>query len=98
MFLALRELRFARGRFTLMGIVIALISLLVVMLSGLLVDEPTAALDRRRSHEVVQLLADRAHQSGVTVVMVTHDRDVLEHCDSVLEMVDGRLGAPALVA
>lgn len=29
MFLALRELRFARGRFTLMGIVIALISVLV---------------------------------------------------------------------
>lgn len=35
MFLALRELRFARGRFTLMGIVIALISVLVVLLSGL---------------------------------------------------------------
>ena len=35
MFLALRELRFARGRFTLMGIVIALISILVVLLSGL---------------------------------------------------------------
>ncbi|MCR2792018.1 ABC transporter ATP-binding protein [Microbacterium sp. zg.Y625] len=62
--------------------------------SLLLVDEPTAALDRRRSHEVVQLLADRAHDAGVAVVMVTHDRDVLEHCDRVLEMVDGRLGAP----
>ncbi|TRY17056.1 ABC transporter permease [Tessaracoccus rhinocerotis] len=35
MFLALRELQFARGRFTLMGIVIALISVLVVLLSGL---------------------------------------------------------------
>ena len=35
MFLALRELRLARGRFTLMGIVIALISVLVVLLSGL---------------------------------------------------------------
>lgn len=35
MFLALRELRFARGRFTLMGVVIALISVLVVRLSGL---------------------------------------------------------------
>ncbi len=35
MFLALRELRFARGRFTLMGTVIALISVLVVLLSGL---------------------------------------------------------------
>lgn len=35
MFLALRELRFARGRFTLMGVVIALIAVLVVLLSGL---------------------------------------------------------------
>lgn len=35
MFLALRELRFARGRFALMGAVIALISVLVVLLSGL---------------------------------------------------------------
>jgi putative ABC transport system ATP-binding protein len=63
----------------------------------LLVDEPTAALDRARSHEVVRLLADRAHRSGVAVVMVTHDRDVLEHCDRVLEMTDGRLSEPALV-
>jgi len=57
----------------------------------LLVDEPTAALDRRRSHEVVELLADRARNSGVAVVMVTHDHDVLGHCDRVLEMVDGTL-------
>jgi putative ABC transport system ATP-binding protein len=57
----------------------------------LLVDEPTAALDRARSHEVVQLLADQAHRSDVAVVMVTHDHDVLEHCDRVLEMVDGTL-------
>lgn len=64
--------------------------------SLLLVDEPTAALDRRRSHEVVRVLADRAHGSGVAVVMVTHDRDVLEHCDRVLEMIDGRPGAPVL--
>jgi putative ABC transport system ATP-binding protein len=64
----------------------------------LLVDEPTAALDRKRSHEVVQLLADRAHQSNVAVVMVTHDRDVLEYCDRVLEMTDGRLSEPSLEA
>lgn len=59
----------------------------------LLVDEPTASLDRRRSHEVVELLADRAHGTGVAVVMVTHDHDVLEHCDRVLEMIDGHLEA-----
>ncbi|WP_313410185.1 ABC transporter ATP-binding protein [Aeromicrobium sp.] len=57
----------------------------------LLVDEPTAALDRSRSHEVVRLLADRARDENVAVVMVTHDHDVLEHCDRVLEMVDGTL-------
>lgn len=66
--------------------------------SLLLVDEPTAALDRTRSHEVVRLLAERAHESGVAVVMVTHDRDVLGYCDRVLETTDGRLAelAPAV--
>lgn len=47
MFLALRDLRFARGRFALMGTVIALITLLVVMLSGLtagLADESVSAV------------------------------------------------------
>ncbi|MDN4175556.1 ABC transporter ATP-binding protein [Nocardioides sp. SOB77] len=63
----------------------------------LLVDEPTAALDRQRSQEVVELLAREAHEHGVAAVMVTHDHDVLHHCDRVLEMVDGRLevAAPA---
>ncbi len=57
----------------------------------LLVDEPTAALDRHRSHEIVALLAEECHQVGVAGVMVTHDQDVLEHCDRIYEMVDGRL-------
>lgn len=61
----------------------------------LLVDEPTAALDRARSREVVQLLAAQSRERGVATVMVTHDHDVLDHCDRVLEMVDGRLGEPA---
>ncbi|RAN76318.1 ABC transporter ATP-binding protein [Bacillus sp. SRB_336] len=63
----------------------------------LLVDEPTASLDRARSREVVELLAQQSHEHGVATVMVTHDHDILGHCDQVLEMVDGRLGAPALV-
>lgn len=63
----------------------------------LLVDEPTAALDRARSQEVVELLAEQSHVQGVATVMVTHDRDALVHCDRVLEMVDGRLGAALAV-
>lgn len=60
----------------------------------LLVDEPTAALDRQRSQDVVALLAREAHEHGVGTVMVTHDHDVLHHCDRVLEMIDGRLTVP----
>lgn len=59
----------------------------------LLVDEPTAALDRQRAHDVVSILAHETHQHGVATVMVTHDHDVLRHCDRVLEMVDGRIVA-----
>lgn len=59
--------------------------------SLLLADEPTAALDRARSHEVVELLARETERAGVATVMVTHDTDVLQHCDRVVEMVDGKL-------
>ncbi|EWT02725.1 ABC transporter substrate-binding protein [Intrasporangium oryzae NRRL B-24470] len=54
MFVALRDLRFARGRFALMGGVVALITLLVVLLSGL-----TAGLARGNTSAVTDLPADR---------------------------------------
>lgn len=57
----------------------------------LLVDEPTAALDRSRSQEIVALLAQECHEFNLAGVMVTHDYEVLGHCDKVYEMVDGRL-------
>ena len=59
----------------------------------LVVDEPTAALDRSRSHDIVQLLAHEARERSVAVVMVTHDHDVLQYCDTVYEMIDGKLAA-----
>lgn len=65
---------------------------LVTRPSVLLVDEPTAALDRARSREIVGLLAEETHEFGVATVMVTHDHDVIGACDRVLEMVDGKLG------
>lgn len=64
---------------------------LVTQPDVLLVDEPTAALDRQRSQDVVAILARETHQRGVATLMVTHDHSVLHHCDRVLEMVDGSL-------
>ncbi|HEX2894755.1 MAG TPA: ABC transporter ATP-binding protein [Marmoricola sp.] len=57
----------------------------------LLVDEPTAALDRHRSQEVVELLARETRQHDVATVMVTHDHEILGSCDAVYAMADGRL-------
>ncbi len=50
MFLAIRDIRFAKGRFALLGLVVALITLLVVLVSGLtagLADQSTSAIDNR---------------------------------------------------
>ncbi|WP_054811922.1 ABC transporter ATP-binding protein [Nocardia arizonensis] len=57
----------------------------------LLVDEPTAALDRARSREVVELLAEQTRTHRAATVMVTHDHESLGHCDTVYEMIDGKL-------
>ncbi|MGN6302255.1 MAG: ABC transporter ATP-binding protein [Angustibacter sp.] len=57
----------------------------------LLVDEPTAALDRQRSRDVADLLARETRQHAVATVMVTHDHDILGACDAVYAMADGRL-------
>jgi len=69
------------------GIARALVAKPAVML----LDEPTAALDSARSHEVVNLLAKRAREMGVATVMVTHDHGMLDHCDAIYEMNDGKL-------
>jgi putative ABC transport system ATP-binding protein len=57
----------------------------------LLVDEPTAALDRQRSQDVVTLLARETRQHHVATVMVTHDHEILGRCDTVYSMADGKL-------
>lgn len=54
MFVALRDIRFAKGRFALMGSVVALITLLIVLLSGL-----TAGLANQSTSAVRNLPADR---------------------------------------
>ena len=56
----------------------------------LLVDEPTASLDEQSSSAVLDVL-ERAADSGVTVVVATHDNAVVERATLVLGLSDGRL-------
>lgn len=57
----------------------------------ILADEPTASLDSTRGREVVELLAGQVRERGKAAVMVTHDERVLDLCDRVVSIVDGRL-------
>ncbi|SDS74838.1 ABC transporter ATP-binding protein [Corynebacterium timonense] len=67
--------------------------------SLILADEPTAALDSERSHEIVSLLRTLVTERGIACAFVTHDRSLISHADEVVEVKDGRVreAAPARV-
>ena len=56
-----------------------------------LADEPTGSLDSVTAGEMIQLLGDINRRLGVTVLMVTHDRDLASRCDRRIEILDGRI-------
>ena len=60
----------------------------------LLADEPTANLDSRHGHEVMELLRDLARREGSAVVVVSHDPRLHDIADRVLWLEDGRLHEP----
>ncbi|MCM1025362.1 MAG: ABC transporter ATP-binding protein [Roseburia sp.] len=55
----------------------------------LLADEPTGNLDEENRLEIMRLLAE-LHESGMTIIMVTHDMDLLSYATKVYHMADGR--------
>jgi putative ABC transport system ATP-binding protein len=56
-----------------------------------LADEPTAALDKQSSREVVTLMQKLAKEQGRTILMVTHDNRILDVADRIVTLVDGHL-------
>lgn len=64
----------------------------------LLADEPTASLDSGRGREVVELLAREVHERDKAGLLVTHDERMLDLCDRVIHIADGRLTERSAVA
>jgi macrolide transport system ATP-binding/permease protein len=56
----------------------------------ILADEPTGALDSQSSVEVMALLEDLARQ-GHTVILITHEQEVADHADRIIEFKDGKI-------
>ncbi len=52
-------------------------------------DEPTGALDSQTAAEIIGLMRELNHRSGLTLVIVTHDPGVGGQCDRIVRMSDG---------
>jgi peptide/nickel transport system ATP-binding protein len=59
--------------------------------SLILADEPTGQLDTATGHQIVELLRTIVTETGVTVVIASHDPKVIEAVDIVYSLRDGKL-------
>lgn len=56
----------------------------------ILADEPTGALDSVTSQEVMNLISD-VHRTGMTVILVTHERSIAEQTERLIHLKDGSI-------
>ena len=57
----------------------------------ILADEPSGSLDESNKKELHKLLLQMREQYGQTIIIVTHDKELAEISDRVIEIVDGRV-------
>ncbi|HJQ17360.1 MAG TPA: ABC transporter ATP-binding protein [Allosphingosinicella sp.] len=68
---------------------VAIARALVTNPDVLLADEPTGNLDSERSLEIMELLASLNRDNGITILMVTHERDMAAFARTVVHFKDG---------
>jgi putative ABC transport system ATP-binding protein len=68
---------------------VAIARAIVTQPDVLLADEPTGNLDSERSIEIMELLTDLNRNSGITVLMVTHEPDMAAFARTIVHFKDG---------
>jgi len=68
---------------------VAIARALVTKPSLLLADEPTGNLDSQTGVDILQLF-HKLHESGNTIVLITHNKDIAEQADRQIEILDGQ--------
>ncbi|MBU9858374.1 ABC transporter ATP-binding protein [Rahnella sp. PAMC25617] len=69
---------------------VAIVRALLLKPKLLLLDEPTSALDMSVQAEILNLLNDLKASSDLTMILVSHDADVIDHmCDRAVHMAKG---------
>jgi putative ABC transport system ATP-binding protein len=72
---------------------VALARAIVTEPEVLLADEPTGNLDSERSHEIMNLISRLNREIGITVVMVTHEKEMAAYAERRVVFVDGLISA-----
>ncbi|MGN0455885.1 MAG: ABC transporter ATP-binding protein [Acutalibacteraceae bacterium] len=58
--------------------------------SVVLADEPTGALDSKTSQSIMELFKE-LNKKGITVIIVTHDKEIASYCNRQIEIKDGKI-------
>ncbi len=57
----------------------------------ILADEPTGNLDSRSGAEIISILTSLHAEQGITLVMITHDANIANHCQRIVHLKDGQV-------
>jgi len=57
----------------------------------LFADEPTGNLDQKTARNIIDLIFKLNQDHGTTLVMVTHDHEIADHCDRRLTLAGGKI-------
>lgn len=70
---------------------VAIARALIMSPELILADEPTGNLDTKTGDEIMKLLASLSRDEGITVLIVTHEKDIAQKTKRQIEIVDGKL-------